>query len=136
MLKGTVFNHKNIKFHDGEYGNKLLIVLNDVSGNQPYLCCKTTSQQKIKNPDLGCHSQKNYFVIDEQPFIKKTWIQFDPTSFYELSAIDLLNAKLKGDIIIENRNHQINETSMNYILGCIAKSDDISLYHLQLLGIE
>ncbi|MEQ8187149.1 MAG: hypothetical protein ABRQ39_04200, partial [Candidatus Eremiobacterota bacterium] len=61
MNKGTIFYHKKFEFSDGETGKKLLILLNEPQGNEPYLFCKTTSKKKYNLENEGCYSDKNIY---------------------------------------------------------------------------
>ena len=49
----------------------------------------------------GCHHNRNVFIVDNNHFIKKTWIQFDPNSIFEIKANMLMNEKFKHDIQVK-----------------------------------
>ncbi|MEQ8189144.1 MAG: hypothetical protein ABRQ39_14320, partial [Candidatus Eremiobacterota bacterium] len=61
-------------------------------------------------------------------FKKKTWVQFH--ELYEISINDLLKAKCNGNIEIKSK---LDKKTINSLILCITKSDDISNYHLSLL---
>ena len=133
MDKGTIFNHLNIKYKDGEFGNKYLIILNNQKGNDPYLCCKTTSVQKYGIEREDCHFNHNIFLLNikKEPFYKKTWVQFDPNSVFEFSPLELLQNKFKGNIKVFEGVLSI--PIVNGIVNCFKKSQDISRYWESLL---
>ncbi|MBF0345999.1 MAG: hypothetical protein HQL06_17455 [Nitrospirae bacterium] len=89
MDKVTILFHRNMQFKNGEYGDKLLIVLNTPQDNEPYLCCKTTSKQKYGINKDGCCSNKNIFVLGEgyDWFTKRTYVQFH--ELYEIEKTGL-----------------------------------------------
>jgi hypothetical protein len=133
LNKGAVFNHLNIEFKDGEHGNKYLIILNNQQGEDPYLCCKTTSKQQYGIDNPGCHFEKGIFVLDlkKPPFPKKTWVQFDANGIFEYEAVELLQCKFRGEIIL---NAELDSTLVQGIVNCFKKSQDISDYHLELIN--
>lgn len=133
MNKGTVFFHKSFKFSDGETGRKLLILLNQPEINKPYLVCKTTSKCKYGLSNEGCYNHKNIFVVNptkapKKGFHDKTWVQFD--ELFEFDYNKLLEARFKGalEIILE-----LEAQTINAIVNCVKKSEDISKHHLTLL---
>ena len=78
MNAGTVLFFKDFIFRDGSSKDKLIIILNSPQNNEPFLFCPTTSQQHRRKSILGCHSEDNYYFIDERQdnFIKNTWVVF------------------------------------------------------------
>ena len=132
MDKGTIIFYKKFRFSDGESGEKLLIILNTFKDlSIPYLCCKTTSKQKYNLINPGCYSDRNIYILTEnQDFFRlKTWIQFE--EIYELKAQDLLDAHYKGLVEVKG---QLKENTINSIIKCIKKSQDITNYQLSLLS--
>lgn len=131
MKRGTVLFHRDFIFKDGESGEKYLIILNDPSGDEPYLCCKTTSKSKYDITQEGCHPHKNIYLLKAKKdcFPYNTWIQFH--ELYELTAEELLKAHL-GDKTC-NITYTLKNETCRAIRNCIKKSIDISPYHLELL---
>lgn len=131
MNKGTILFHKDFQFHDGQSGDKLIIVLNTPKKKEPYLCCKTTSKQKFDIDKEGCHSHKNIYVIASHTdwFKVKTWVQFH--ELYEFEPEKFLQAHFKGDLEIKG---ELKENTVNAIRNCIKRSDDVSKHHLSLLS--
>lgn len=132
MNRGTVFHHTNFKFKDGEMGSKLIVILNQRSGADPFLCCKTTSKIKFGMDKEGCYHTRNIHVIKKPPFNVMTWVQFDPVSVFEFSVEQLLNDCLQHKYI--QVIGILDEPDINAIVNCFKKSEDISGYHIQLLN--
>ncbi|MEO5361021.1 MAG: hypothetical protein H7843_11340 [Nitrospirota bacterium] len=130
MDRGTVLFHRDFQFKDGEYGNKLIIILNDVGADKPYLCCKTTSKPKYGIEKEGCYSDKNIFVLSNlsSSFHQKTYVQFH--ELYELNSKTFLKGHFEGKVEIICK---LPVNMINAIINCIKKSEDISPYHLMLL---
>ncbi|WP_420263985.1 hypothetical protein [Candidatus Magnetominusculus dajiuhuensis] len=131
MDKGTVLSHRDFAFKDGEYGDKLIIILNKPRPDEPYLCCKTTSKTKYKIETEGCHSSQNIFVLGKikNCFTKKTYVQFH--EFYDFDSQKLLKGHFEGKIDII---FTLPENIINAIVNCIKKSDDITDDQLNLLN--
>lgn len=131
MDKGTILFHRDFQFHNGQSGEKLIIVLNTPKDNEPYLCCKTTSKPKFNIDKEGCHSQKNIYVINPNFdwFKIKTWVQFH--ELYEFEPPRFLQAHFDGVLEIKG---ELKENTVNAIRNCIKRSEDVSKYHLTLLG--
>jgi len=131
MNKGTILFHRDFQFHNGQSGEKLIIVLNTPKNNEPYLCCKTTSMQKFNIDKEGCHSQKNIYVINPNYdwFKVKTWVQFH--ELYEFEPQKFLQAHFKGVLDVKS---ELKANTIGAIVSCIKRSDDVSKYHLSLLG--
>jgi hypothetical protein len=88
-MLGSIYHHKRMVFSDGTIAIKLLILLNNPTKNEPYLCVKTTSQKKNKPSTSGCIRDRALFFIPAGTtfFGKDTWVQlyeiypFDPYQF-------------------------------------------------------
>jgi hypothetical protein len=132
MKRGTVLFHSRFLFTNGEVGKKYLVILNtpDPKTPIPILFCKTTSQSLTRPQGPGCHANRNVYVIDVKSdfFQKKTWVQF-----YEIFEADykkLLQQHFEKTVTIEG---ELKAGTINAIINCIRKSDDVSQYHLSLL---
>ncbi|PJB01384.1 MAG: hypothetical protein CO127_04155 [Ignavibacteria bacterium CG_4_9_14_3_um_filter_36_18] len=131
MKAGDVFCFINFTFKDGDTAEKkLLIILNTPRGTEPYLACLTTSQQKWKSNQLGCHSEKNYYFVDSKQdnFDKDTWIVFD--IIYKFPVERILNTRIKDgsyDLF------ELDSTLWKALKNCIAKSKDIEQDYLQMI---
>lgn len=78
-VRGDIFRHRRLVFHDGGVGDKLLILLNTPKGDEPYFFVKTTSQRKDKPADPGCIAWRSLFFVaaGRDFFAKDTWVQLD-----------------------------------------------------------
>ena len=123
MKRGTVYFHRGCRFHDGEIGNKLFIILNTPRPDEYFLTCKTTSQQKWRSDTEGCHSVDNYYAIRENDefFIERSWVQFHE---YYLRSQELIQRFINRGIIIKKA--ELREQTIRAIINCVNKSDDIS----------
>jgi len=132
MKRGTVLFHSRFLFTDGEAGKKYLVVLNtpDPKNPAPILLCKTTSQSRNKPETPGCHAERNLFVVDAKHdfFPKKTWIQF--FEIFEADYKELLQQHFEKTVTLEG---ELKPETINAVVNCIRKSDDVSQYHLSLL---
>lgn len=131
MTPGEVFFFKDFKFKDGKTKDKLIIILNYPQDNEPYLVCCTTHVQHFRLKELGCHSEDNYYFVDNQQdnFDIDTWIVFG--TIYELSVDKILNA------CINQGTHSLftlEKTLWNSMKACILKSKDIAGVHLEMIG--
>jgi len=133
MDKGTVFAFRDFVFHNGGSSDlKYLILLNEPSYEGTCLLCKTTSKKKYGLEYEGCYYEKNVFVLNPGPpcFVKKTWVQFDPTSLFEYSYPELLEKYSAHKLHIQGK---LSEKTINSIIDCIMRSEDISKHHMLLL---
>lgn len=131
MKAGDVFCFINFVFKDGQSSEKkLLIILNTPQNDEPYLCCLTTSQQKSKSKQLGCHSEKNYYFVDsnQDGFEKDTWIVFD--FIYVLQQEKILNTKL---IDGSHDLFELDSSLWKALKNCISKSKDIEQDYLEMI---
>ena len=79
----------------------------------------------------GCHLPESLFLIKANYdfFAKDTWLQF--YDLYELNSKDLLKDKFDG--LVEVRGC-LREQTINEVTNCINRSEDVSGYHLKLIG--
>jgi hypothetical protein len=131
MKAGDVFCFINFTFKDGETAEKkLLIILNTPQDNEPYLACLTTSKQKWKSIQLGCHSEQNYYFVDSKQdnFDKDTWIVFDQIYVFPVELI-LNTRKQDGSYDL----FELDSTLWKALKNCIAKSKDIEQDYLEII---
>ena len=87
IAKGSVLFHKKFIYETGAVGQKLLVILNSLRKNQPFLSVKTTSQQDNKPKTPGCidvgHRSLFYIPARKDFFVDDTWVQI-----YSFEAID------------------------------------------------
>ena len=130
MNAGTVLLIKDFKFQDGTQKDKLLIVLNNPKDDEPFLLCPATSQQWRKSKILGCHSDDNYFYIDENQdkFLKNTWIVFH--KLYSYSAALIVKESFQQNLF---KKFAIEPTLWQAIKNCILQSKDIEIEYLEMI---
>ena len=127
MIRGAIFHNPQFRFHDGEIGNKLLVLLNTPSDKESCLFVKTTSQKKDKPSTIGCfkHNYTGLYFIQKgtQTFKKDTWvILFKP---YEIRPCDV---NLKNGW---KKIGSLSANTMKQIIDCLFThhEDDISELH-------
>ena len=130
MKKGTVFLHKNYQFPDGGIADKFFIIINNPDRNDPFLTCKTTSKQDSRPDQVGCHHERNTYVIREKEdfFPKRTWVPF--YTLYRFSHDILLNLTKRGDVF---KVTELKPQTISAIANCVCKSEDITFYDLELI---
>ena len=130
MKPGTVLFFKDFKFKDGSSKDKLLIVLNQPRGEEPYLLCTTTSRKRRRKKELGCHAKENYFYIDQDQdgFIKNTWVVFHIV--YAFSAPALVSSNFKGKLY---QSFDLEPSLWTALKHCILQSMDIDQDYLELI---
>lgn len=130
MQAGTALFFKDFRFKDGGISDKLVIVLNTPQKDQPYLLCPTTSKQHHRKSQLGCHSEANYFYVDENQdnFDVNTWILFHV--IYEKESSELLSEKFRGKLY---RMFDLDTNLWDAVRNCILKSGDIELDYLEMI---
>lgn len=130
MKAGTVLFFNDFKFYDGTTKDKLIILLNTPKTDEPYLVCLTTSRQWKRKNSLGCHSDNNYYYIDEKQdkFIENTWVVFH--NIYEFSHAKILSALLKNNL---NDKFDLDINLWSALKNCILKSIDIDQDYLNLI---
>ncbi len=126
-IRGAIFHNPEFKFHDGEIGNKLLVLLNTPSQNESCLFVKTTSQRKDKPSNIGCfkHHHTGMFFIPKATtsFPDNTWILlFKP---YEINPCDITQKNGWNEV------GRLDEKKLKQIIDCLFKhhEDDISELH-------
>ncbi len=122
MKKGTVYFHQNYLFPDGETSDKLFIILNTPREDEFFITCKTTSQQKDRSENEGCHHVDNFYVLRENYdfFSQKTWVQFHV--YYPVSQIRLFDLQKRGIIA---KKAELRDQTIKAIINCIGKTEDI-----------
>ena len=128
-VRGTIYFHPKFKFKNGYTNEKLILLLNTPSKNEPYVFVKTTSQQKNKPLRPGClKAQRLYFIPAGTSFFQtNTWVQL--YEIYEMKASDLDNnpdVRIKGNL---------NSNVVDKIIDClfVAAGDDIPPIQKRLL---
>lgn len=130
MKAGTVLYFLDFKFKDNTTKDKLVIILNTPKENEPYLLCTVTSQRKFRKSNLGCHSNENYYFIDEKKdkFYLDTWVVFH--IIYPFQHDVILSALLKNKLF---EKFELEETLWNAIKKCVMNSIDIDQDYIELI---
>ena len=121
LLRGAIYHHNKLTFHDGATGSKYLVLLNSPSLNDYFVFVKTTSKKKDKPKNPGCIKEKDVFYIPSGTtfFPIDTWIQL-----YELYPLTPDEMKLPGITY----KGQLDEKLIDEIVNCLFKcqEDDLS----------
>jgi hypothetical protein len=128
---GSILYWEGFKFPNGAEANKLFVIVGAQAGRN-YLAIIATSQQKGRNPDPGGNPQGGYFAIrgdGKNWFEKDTWLLFEEP--VELSSEELVQAVKDQTIKVAGR---LGGDLTNRIGNCMKKCDDVSPYHVSLLG--
>jgi len=131
MTPGTVLFDKRFRFHDGEVGKKLLILLSDDKTGF-YVTIKTTSQPQHKGREEGCQSgdrYPNFYIPDGTTCLRgESWLMLG--EFYELNASELNRKVTDGEIdYIGNLPRDVVIELLACALGCW----DISAHQAEII---
>jgi hypothetical protein len=132
IAPGCILHWDGFKLSDGEVGHKFFVIV----GAQPkknYLAIIATSKQKRgRTTEPGGNPQGGWYHIPgggKDWFKDDTWLLFGEPE--ELSANELLALKFKGQITVKG---MLRHDIANAICNCMRKCDDVSEYHVSLLG--
>lgn len=124
MTPCTFLFDENFRFHDGQKGRKIFVVLNNGSSGH-YVAAKTTSRGDRYGIQYGCQIMErfpNFHFVKGSCFLhENTWIQLD--AFYEFDAASLLQQVMSGQI---NRIGVIDTAQALELLTCASYSEDLS----------
>ncbi|MDZ7753238.1 MAG: hypothetical protein U5S82_16680 [Gammaproteobacteria bacterium] len=124
MTPCTFLFDTNFKFHDGERGQKIFVVLNN-GGSGQYVAAKSTSRGDRYGIRYGCQILDrfpNFNFVKGSCFLNKnTWIQLD--AFYEFNVADLRQKVMSGQI---NRIGVLDTAQALELLICTSHSEDLS----------
>lgn len=129
--KGAILFHKKFEFKNGELGEKLIIILNNPDPTkEPYLVCRTTSQERGKSRKFGCQEDFSLFYLPASYdfFNKNTWIQL--YEIFQFEASSLLRDHFEGKLKVLGR---LKELTIRQLMNCIKKIKDVTLYHRELI---
>lgn len=124
MKQGTVYLHLDFRFRDGDKANKYFIILNIPLLNENFIPIITTTKQKWRPDNEGCHYPNNVYVLRENYdfFPEKTWVLFGVYDYYPISQEQLFNFIKRGIII---RKADLRQQTIKAIINCVGKSEDI-----------
>lgn len=132
MTPGTFLFDSNFKFHDGDTGRKIFVVLNNGTTGK-YIAAKTTSRGDRYGIQHGCQVLDRfpsfYFVRGSCFLSENTWIQLD--AFYEFNTGELMQKVMSGQI---NRIGVIDTAQAVDLLVCASHSEDLSQHQGQIVS--
>ncbi len=128
--QGEIYYHPEFKFKNGERSQKLIILLNAPSNQEPCLFVKTTSQKRYKPSKPGCNELESlFFIPNGSPafFEVDTWVELFP--IYEMPLGDVINNK---DIEYKDK---LDGKTIGKIIEClfVAEDENIILFHRKLI---
>ena len=136
MAKGDVYHHNNFRFHDGEVGQKYIVVLNDSNDEtEPFLVSKTTTNLRGKAYRPGCNPRDGVFFVSSEsntPFFRDTLIQI--RDIYEFSREEFLRGSLVDKDI--EFYFDLPQNFVEQIVNCIKREEirnEISIEHFNLI---
>lgn len=131
-MRGRIYFHEKFGYHDGEYGQKFIVLINNPQNQDPYLFLKVTSRQKNKPSAYGCHIiQKVFYIPPGKAYFKKgTWVQLH--EIYAFSQKELVKAGIEKVMIHKDK---LSEQMINEVKNCLLKSciEDIEPEYLMLI---
>jgi len=130
MKKGEVAYCPRYQFANGTVSDKLLINLNNPLDQDPYLVLLTTSKQKFRKNNPGCHSAQGYYLIskDVDFFNEDTWVLFH--TLREFTLKDELKESWSNNLKIMQ---PLKDTTLRAIINCLKQSNYITKYQMLLL---
>lgn len=134
MKRGDIFFDSKFRFSDGEYGEKLFILVNEPTGDDPYLVLKTTSQPKhYAGVSHGCNKNRYVFFLLKayyrESFSKDTYVQLEEV--FEYSAMQMVVGGISRQI---DHKGSLAPSTINAIVNCLKSlKDDISYEHYKLI---
>jgi hypothetical protein len=130
---GDVYFYSNFKFSDGEYGSKLIIILNKTENETLCLALKTTSKEhRYKGAIKGCNPHLRVF------FIPQDWQRFDLDTYVQLPQIfPLPISKFLQDGMNKfiELKFSLSDDCLKQILNCLKQhyKNDIAPVHWELI---
>ena len=128
---GEIYFCPLFPFKNGEVGAKFLVLLNTPQKNEPFIFCKTTSQQKYKQLTEYCQPDYNLFLLlaNKDFFTKNTWLQF--YELYEFTNSEFLDLHTNNKLEFKGK---LKDLTMRQIINCIKKCKrDIRKSYLTLI---
>ncbi len=131
-MRGGIYFHSRFVFHDGEIGEKFIILLNNPNPGEPFIFIKTTSNGNKKPNSYGCHFLRKVFFLPAEKFFFKqnTWIQLH--EIYEFSGAYIIKSGLEK---VMKHCSTFPSQLINEISNCLIRSssDDLTDYQKLLL---
>ena len=130
MQRGTILFHTTFEFKDGDIGKKLLVVLNNQKGKDPFLVAKTTTQGNNKSQTPGCiEKEELYFIKGGKTFFREdTWIQL--YEIYVFTAAEVLQDHFDGNLEIKGT---LPTDIANAVKNCVKRLESIELKYKKMI---
>ena len=128
---GCILHWKGFRFVDGAEANKYLVIVGAKPGSN-YLAIVATSKQRKRSLQPGGNPEGGYYHIPgggKDWFPKDTWLLFEEPR--EITATELVKEGLAKNITVEG---YLRHDIANAICNSMRKCDDVSEYHVSLLG--
>ena len=125
-MEGAVFYDPNFPFHDGEFGQKLFVILNNGQDGS-FLTVLTTTKQKRMSGVAGCHANDfpaNYHCSGGSDFPEDSWLLIG--EIYEFDCYIVMQ-KIKQALIAQKA--PVSSKTLIDVLDCTINSQDLSLDH-------
>jgi hypothetical protein len=124
VTPGTLLADSQFRFHDGETGNKILVVLGALKGIA--ILVKTTSRGERYALSFGCQA-KNRFPCFHLPknsccLSRPTWVCLD--EFYEINHHRLLQKHFSGEV---RQIGKLPDDIVEQLLECALDCDDLAM---------
>ena len=126
---GDIFFCPKFPYKNGDLGRKCLVLLNSPQEKEPYIFCKTTSQQKNKSLNEFCQPEWQLFFLKENTdfFKKNTWFQF--YELYPFTLEEFLDLHKNNSLEWKGK---LKDITIRQIKNCIKKcSKDINRIFLK-----
>ena len=131
ICAGCILHWKGFTFANGEKANKYLVIVGARPG-QNYLAIIATSKKRQRYNQPGGNPDGGYYHIPgggKDWFPEDTWLLFE--SPREISAAEFVKEGLAKNLTIEG---YLRHDIANAICNCMRRCDDVSEYHISLLG--
>ena len=125
MIHGSIYCHNTFRFHDGDIGSKIIIVLGNLSSMQ-FVVVKTTSKAHGRPTSYGCHITHRlpsfYFPVSKcRCFTVPTWVCLDV--YYDIDARQLLSDRMSG---LVKHIGSLDNDALQDLAECAINSEDIT----------
>jgi len=121
QIRGTIYHHARLTYHDGIVGKKYLVLLNTPGNNEPYLFVKATSQEKTRPKTPGCIKGFSLFFVPAGKafFPLNTWIQL-----YDIYEIDPNKVDQKVGMTIEGT---LSTKMIDDVVNCLFECESANI---------
>lgn len=132
ILPGCILHWDGFTLSDGEEGHKYFVVVG-AHADKNFLAILATSRRKgNRTYQVGGNHEAGWYLVPgggKDFFKKDTWLLY--TEPQEFSTAKLLALKFKGELKIVG---SLRPEIANAICNSMRKCEDVSAYHVSLLG--